>query len=65
MSQDAEPKVNLVQLFTEEFALTIVSGNGEPLASIPLGTNSKKDAKAKAEQIIASVTVADGLTDCT
>lgn len=57
------PKITLVQTFTEEYHLFIFDDRGERLASIPLGTNDRKEASKKADSIIGCVMVAGEYTD--
>lgn len=58
-----EPKITLVQTFTEEYHLYVVDDKGQRLAAIPLGTNDRKEAGKKADSIIGCVMVAGEYTE--
>lgn len=54
----------LTRKLTEEFVLVIYLNNTQKLAEIPLGT-IEKDARAKADSLIAAMRETDGYIDQT
>lgn len=60
----SKARLILTRKLTEEFVLVIYLNNTQKLAEIPLGT-IEKDARAKADSLIAAMRETDGYIDQT
>ena len=59
-----KPRIILTQKLTQDYVLVIYINNTTKLAEIPLGT-IEKDARAKADSLIAAMRETDGYIDQT